>query len=150
MVIPPDEIIVQNLWRDFGVLCKRAGVPRYSKPLHTLRKSCLTDWASRFPIHVVRAWAGHSNIETTATYYLQVSDSDFQRASAEQSGAVLPRKLPRKRKNDQFSAENENADGSQPSAPQRLNETAGDRIRTDDVQLGNPPKRKRKPRKDKH
>ena len=87
-------------------------------------------------MHVVRAWAGHSDIETTATYYLQVSNSDFQRAAAEQSGAVLPRKLPRNAKNEQFSAENETADDSQPSAPQGVNETAGDRIRTGDVQLG--------------
>ena len=44
-VIGPDAIDVRNLWRDFGVLCKRAGLTRWAGPLHSLRKSCITDWA---------------------------------------------------------------------------------------------------------
>ena len=136
LVIPAGVVPVQNVSRDFGVLCRRAKVPRYNKPLHTLRKSCLTDWAARFPMHVVQAWAGHSNISTTATFYLQVSETDYEKAAAEQMGADLPRNLPRLAKTDEKPAENEDAADSQPAASQELTETAGDRIRTDDVQLG--------------
>ncbi len=136
MVVPPSSVVVQNLSRDFGVLCRRAEVPRYNKPFHTLRKSCLTDWAARFPMRVVRAWAGHSDISTTATFYLQVSDGDYGRAATEQMAAELPRKLPQIAKIAQTPAETQNAADSQPAASEELTETAGDGIRTHDVQLG--------------
>jgi hypothetical protein len=29
-----------NLYRDFGVICKRAGVEKYARPFQTLRKNC--------------------------------------------------------------------------------------------------------------
>lgn len=61
---------------------KRSGVEVYSKPLHTLRKSCLTDWAGKFPIHCVQEWAGHASITTTQTYYLKVQDHDYEKAAA--------------------------------------------------------------------
>lgn len=65
------------------------------KPLHMLRKSCLREWAARFPMHVVQAWAGRSNISITATFYLQVSEPDYEKAGAKQMAADLPRILPR-------------------------------------------------------
>ena len=37
-----------------------AGVPAYSKPFHTLRKSLESDWLARFPLPDVCAWLGHS------------------------------------------------------------------------------------------
>ncbi len=43
-------------------------------------------------MHVVRAWAGHSGISTTAMYYLQVSEADFVRAATERVDIGLPRK----------------------------------------------------------
>ena len=70
LVIPKTNM--NNLWWDMQVLFKRAGVQPYAKPFHTLRKSCITDWAARFPQHVVSEWAGHSDIQTTNEYYLQV------------------------------------------------------------------------------
>lgn len=72
---------VNNLWRDFQVLFRRSGVKKYSKPFHTLRKSCITDWAASFPAHVVKEWAGHSSLDTTDRYYLQVPESEYKRAS---------------------------------------------------------------------
>jgi integrase len=80
-VIPRGCIHVKNVWRDFGVICKRAGVIRYAKPIHSLRKSCITDWASQFPMHVVQEWAGHSDIDTTNQYYLKVSELEYQKAA---------------------------------------------------------------------
>ncbi len=86
-VIPPGSVNVKNISRDFTVACRRAKLTRYAKPLHTLRKSCITDWASRFPMHAVKEWAGHSNTETTNQYYLQVSEADYE-AAAKQSFRV--------------------------------------------------------------
>jgi len=82
LVIAPNAIKAKNAGRDFTALCQRAGVKRYAKPFHTLRKTCLTNWARRFPAHVVAAWAGHSSIETTREYYLQVSEAEYERAAA--------------------------------------------------------------------
>ncbi|MFC1738604.1 tyrosine-type recombinase/integrase [Planctomycetota bacterium] len=72
-----------NFWRDFQVLYRKSGVHRYSKPYHSLRKSCIRDWAGKYPMHVVQAWAGHAKITTTAKYYLQVPESEYDRAASE-------------------------------------------------------------------
>jgi hypothetical protein len=48
LVIPPGGVTYQNVWRDFQVIAKRAGVTPYSQPMHSLRKSCITEWAVRF------------------------------------------------------------------------------------------------------
>lgn len=76
-----EGIVVNNSWRDFQIICKRAGVPSYSKPFHTLRKNCITDWAAGWPAHVVKEWAGHSDLETTNRHYLQVSKMEYNRAA---------------------------------------------------------------------
>ena len=81
LVIPAGSVVVKNVSRDFSVLCRRADVMRYAKPLHTLRKTGLTDWSRRFPAHVIAAWAGHASIETTQQFYLKVSESDYERAA---------------------------------------------------------------------
>ncbi len=81
LVIPPGEVVYKNVWRDFQVVARRAGVASYSKPLHSLRKSCITDWAARFPAHVVQEWAGHGDIRTTLKYYLKVSESEYDKAA---------------------------------------------------------------------
>jgi len=80
-VIPAGSINTKNITRDFTVLCQRANVKRYHKPLHTLRKTCLTAWAREFPQHVVTAWAGHGKEETTAEYYLKVSEAEYVKAA---------------------------------------------------------------------
>ena len=85
-VIPAGSVKVKNISRDFTVLCRREGLTRYAKPLHTLRKSCITDWASRFPMHAVKEWAGHSSTETTNQYYLQVSEADYEAAAGQSFG----------------------------------------------------------------
>ncbi len=73
---------LNNLRRDFYArICRPAGVPEYSKPFHTLRKNCVTDWAMKFPAHVVQEWAGHSDLNTTNEFYLQVSGEEYKRAS---------------------------------------------------------------------
>ena len=67
--------------RDFKVLCRRAGVEPWSSPFQSMRKSCARDWAQQFPSHVTREWMGHTSLNTTDKYYLQVPPSEYQRAS---------------------------------------------------------------------
>jgi integrase len=114
-VVPRGSIPLKNIWRDFGPLCKRAGIARYPKPMHALRKSCITDWAAVQPAHVVQSFAGHSDYRTTTRYYLKVSEADFDRVTG------LAQKP----------AQNPESDPSN-----RRKSKAGDGIRTPDVQLG--------------
>ncbi len=135
-VIPPGSLNVKNLWRDFGVVAKRAEVERYAKPIHTLRKSCLTDWAGKYPMHVVKAWAGHSDVRTTDEFYLQVPDSEYERAGKDGFTPVAPQLWTQLASNGTDMAKKENAEDAQVLEQQGLSETAGERIRTADVQLG--------------
>ena len=80
-VIPAGSVSASNTWRDAQALFRKAGVPAYDKPFHSLRKSCITDWAGEFPTHVVKEWAGHADIRTTLKYYLKVSESEYDRAA---------------------------------------------------------------------
>jgi integrase len=80
-VVPRGAVGVTNIWRDFQHLFEKAGLTPWAKPMHSLRKSCITDWARTFPMHAVQEWAGHSDIETTRTFYLKVSDDDYRRAA---------------------------------------------------------------------
>ncbi len=53
--------------------------------IHDLRRSCITNWAAKLPIHIVQRLAGHSDIKTTQTYYLFVGDDETARARGVQS-----------------------------------------------------------------
>ena len=83
--------LVNNVLRRFKTLCKRAGVGRYT--VHDLRRSCITNWARRLPIHVVQQLAGHSDIKTTQQFYLSVRPEDV--AEAQSVAAALLAKLPK-------------------------------------------------------
>lgn len=72
-----------NIDRDITATIVRAGIKAWGKPLHTLRKSCITDWAAIYPLHVVKEWAGHADIATTETYYTQVTPDQYKAAAAE-------------------------------------------------------------------
>ena len=48
--------------------------------IHDLRRSCITNWAQRLPIHVVQQLAGHSDIQTTQQFYLSVQPDDVTKA----------------------------------------------------------------------
>ena len=80
-VIPRSSIGPSNLWRDFGIICKRAGLKRWPKWCQVLRKNCETDWAQKFPQYVVSSWIGH-DMNVSAQYYLQVPEQLYQEASA--------------------------------------------------------------------
>jgi len=70
--------IVNNVMRDFEVICRRASVTKCT--LHDLRRSAITNWARYLPIHVVQQLAGHSDIATTRKYYLSVQSTDIASA----------------------------------------------------------------------
>ena len=129
--------IPSNLSRDLRELCRRAGVQEYSKPFHTLRKNCITDWASRFPVHVVKEWAGHANMETTNKHYLQVSESEYKKASNvrlfEISSCDPAQLSAQPAKNGDFN-NSKNLDNS--SKEKDLKEIAGDQNRTGVSSLG--------------
>lgn len=85
-VIETGTMDPRSSYKAFHRLCSRAGIKPWSKPFHTLRKTCLTRWAREFPQHVVSEWAGHSEITTTSQFYLQISEAEYDRA------AGLPKK----------------------------------------------------------
>jgi len=80
-VIQEDSITVKNLWRDFGVICKRAGLERWDDWCQVLRRNCETDWAQQFPQYVVSCWMGH-DITVSARHYLQVPKELYDMASS--------------------------------------------------------------------
>jgi len=80
LIIPSESIVDSNLWRDFGVICKRAGLNRWEKWCQVLRKNCETDWAQKYPQYVVSVWIGH-DINVSAQYYLQVPEQLYKQVS---------------------------------------------------------------------
>ena len=59
-----------NIWRDFNVIRRRAGVPVCC--VHDLRRSYCANLARAIPMHVVQELAGHSDFRTTRRYYVKV------------------------------------------------------------------------------
>ena len=62
----------RNVQRQLDSALLSAELPHYG--LHDLRRTCLTNLANRgFPMHQLKAYAGHANITTTAKYYVGVA-----------------------------------------------------------------------------
>lgn len=70
-----------NLHRTVRQAIDRAGVEAWADLFQALRRSCETDFASRFPQHAVSEWIGHSQA-VSHKHYLQVTDDLFESASA--------------------------------------------------------------------
>ena len=123
------DVVAPNVWRDFGVIRKHAGIPAYSKWCHTLRKNRESDWiAAGFPFHVVIEWMGHSD-EVARHHYLRVNEADLQTATH----TPIPEKLTQLGVSEGLAQTQQDA---QPFDSQGFEKKAGDRIRTGDVQLG--------------
>jgi len=71
----PRSELVNNLTRDFNVICRRANVAECT--IHDLRRSAITNWDQSLPLQVVQVLAGHSSVATTKKYYLAVRSEDF-------------------------------------------------------------------------
>jgi len=78
-------VVRKNLWRDFQVIRRRAGVMAYGKWCHTLRKNCEQDWNDQFPTHIVAEWMGHS-VKVAQAHYLRV----YERNIAEAANTPIP------------------------------------------------------------
>ena len=78
-----NQDMANNTLRDFQKQVERAGIkPDAQLTIHTLRKSCIQNWANELPINVTKELAGHSSITTTQKFYLQVDE--YHRAKAAQ------------------------------------------------------------------
>jgi integrase len=75
----------QNLRTQLARIIRRAGLAPWPKLFHNLRASRETELAAEYPLHVVCAWIGNTAM-IAAKHYLQVRETDFERAA--KSGAV--------------------------------------------------------------
>jgi integrase len=79
----------QNLRTQFLRIIRKAGVKPWGRLFHNLRGSLETELAQDHPVHVVAQWLGNTP-KVAAAHYLQVRDTDFDRALARgaKSGAL--------------------------------------------------------------
>lgn len=71
----------ENLHTVFARLIRKAGLSAWERPFQNLRSSRETELMDVFPSHLVTAWLGNSRI-IAERHYLQVRDSDFDRAAS--------------------------------------------------------------------
>lgn len=77
-VVKLENLSDVNAKEYLAVRARRAGIAMWDKPLHDLRKSCISDWARIQPSPtVLKLWAGHASIHTTLKFYDQVRASDM-------------------------------------------------------------------------
>jgi len=130
------KVVVKNIWRDIQVLFHKSDVDPYSRPTHSLRKSCVRDWAERYPAHVVKEWMGHSSFDTTDKYYLQVPESEYKKASDNNFWKNVTQNVTQNTNLSQNDEEIKRSDLSQVIGYNEHTKKAGDGIRTHDIQLG--------------
>ena len=78
-----------NTSRDFRLQLRKAEIEVESGntlSIHTLRKSCILNWANGLPMIVTKELAGHSNIVTTQKYYCQVNPYHKSKGSRSDRG----------------------------------------------------------------
>lgn len=78
------KYVINNVLRNFKAQHRRADIkPVGSLTIHTLRKSCIQNWADILPMNVVKQFAGHSDISTTQKFYTQVDAEHEAKAARE-------------------------------------------------------------------
>lgn len=82
----------QNLRTHMLRIIKRAGLTAWPKLFQNLRSTRETELVETYPLHVVTAWLGNSQL-VAAKHYLQVTDEHFERAAqkAAQQASDSPR-----------------------------------------------------------
>lgn len=78
-----------NLRTELGRIIKRAGLKQWPRPFHNLRASRQTELTRDFPAHVVCRWLGNSP-RVALRHYLQVADSDYEKAAQKAAHEVAP------------------------------------------------------------
>ncbi len=81
-----------NLRTQFNRIIRRAGYEPWPKLFQNLRSTRETELAEHFPLHVVTAWIGNSEL-VAAKHYLQLTDDHFIRAIGEQVAQNAAQKL---------------------------------------------------------
>ena len=84
----PNGWINCNLRTTFQKIVVRAGLDPWPRLFHNLRASCESDLAREYPITTACKWIGNT-IAIAARHYVQVTDSDFQKAA--KGGKITPR-----------------------------------------------------------
>jgi integrase len=76
---------ITNVATTAAKIIRRAGLVPWPRLFNNLRASCETDLTARFPLHVVCAWIGNSQL-VAARHYLQVTDEHFRQATTAAAG----------------------------------------------------------------
>ena len=76
-----------NLRTQLHRIIRRSGLTPWPRTFHNLRARRQTELAAVFPLHVVCAWIGNKRA-VAAEHYLQVTDTDFERAAKSGARAV--------------------------------------------------------------
>ena len=69
-----------NLRTQLERIIRRAGETPWAKPFNNMRSTRETELAEEFPMHVVTAWLGNSEL-VAAKHYLQTTDEHFRKAA---------------------------------------------------------------------
>ena len=83
-----------NLRTQLLRIIANAGIKPWPKLFQNLRASRATELAAEHPGHVAAAWLGHST-RRRPSHYWQVTDADFDRATAAGGAARIRRSQPR-------------------------------------------------------
>lgn len=76
-----------NLRTTLEKIIRRAGLEPWPRLWHSMRASCETDLARQFPLAVVAKWLGNTQA-VAMRHYVDVTDSDFERAAAGDGNAA--------------------------------------------------------------
>jgi integrase len=79
------------LWRNFQVIRRHAGLPRWADAYQVMRRNCETDWAQHFPQYAVSEWIGH-DITVSAAHYLTVPEELYQKVTGADPGETAEMK----------------------------------------------------------
>ncbi|MEW4564201.1 tyrosine-type recombinase/integrase [Bremerella sp. JC770] len=78
-----------NLRTQFVRILKRAGIDPWPRLFQNLRASRETELANVYPMHVVTAWLGNTEL-VASKHYMQVTPAHFKKAWGAKSGANSP------------------------------------------------------------
>ncbi len=67
---------VPNVLPQYKAIQAEAGIAKPLGTLHDLRKTWCTRLAATLPLHVLKEFAGHTDIATTAKYYTRTTEAD--------------------------------------------------------------------------
>ena len=81
-----------NLRTQFERIIRRSGHQPWPKLFQNLRSTRETELTERFPLHVITAWIGNSEL-FAKRHYLQVTDEHFIRATSEETAQNAAQQL---------------------------------------------------------